>query len=34
MAADVGNQTVTIIYYAKATSSNVNERFKDIRPSV
>lgn len=32
MPADVGNQTVTIRFYTKADSKNVNVRHKDIRP--
>jgi len=31
MAADVGNQIVTLLYYTSASSSNVNKRFLNIR---
>jgi len=31
MPANVGDQTVTLLYYAPATSAQVNKRFKDIR---
>ena len=33
MAANLGNQLVSLIYYATATSAVVNQRFLDIRPT-